>query len=271
MLSSSDQRFEFGKNWTHFLQGMNEDRIQEAIHSLVSKLDMTDFSGKTFLDIGSGSGLFSLAAHRLGAHVISFDYDRACVVCTQHLKEKYANTEIPWSIIQGSVLDQHFLDTLPRADIVYSWGVLHHTGAMMQAFNNIISLVKPQGKLFISIYNDQGGTSRRWHWIKKTYVAHPYLRLPLEIVCGVWLWKSFIICGIRQHPLDPFKLFRDYGNNNRGMSIRNDLKDWVGGYPFEVATPEVVFNFFKPYGFTLTHLKTCAGGIGCNEFVFTRP
>lgn len=101
-------------------------------------------------------------------------------------------------------------------------------------------------------------------------MAHPYLRLPLEIICGVWLWKSVIICGIVKHPLDPFKPFRDYGNNNRGMSVRHALKDWVGGYPFEIAKPEVVFDFFKPHGFTLTHLKTCAGGLGCNEFVFAK-
>lgn len=213
--------------------------------------------------------MFSLAAHRLGARVISFDYDAASVACTQRLKEQYGNPARSWEVMHGSVLDKSFLDTLPRADIVYSWGVLHYTGAMMQAFSNVVALVKPQGALFLSIYNDQDGSSRRWRWIKKTYVTRPYLRLPLEIICGAWLWKSFIICVIK-HSLDPFKLFRDYGQNNRGMSIRHDLKDWVGGYPFEVATPEKVFYFFKPHGFTLMHLKACAGGIGCNEFVFSR-
>lgn len=130
---------------------MNEDRIQEAIDSLVTKLNVTDLSGKTFLDIGSGSRLFSLAAHRMGAHVISFDYDPACVACTKHLKQTYGKPDFSWDIMQGSVLDQPFLDSLPRADIVYSWGVLHHIGNILQAFNNVVTLVKPQGKLFISI------------------------------------------------------------------------------------------------------------------------
>ena len=54
------------------------------------------------------------------------------------------------------------------------------------------------------------------------------------------------------------------------MSAKHDLIDWVGGYPFEVAKPEEVFGLVHPLGFELRHLKTCGGGLGCNEFVFER-
>ena len=52
------------------------------------------------------------------------------------------------------------------------------------------------------------------------------------------------------------------------MSRRHDLLDWVGGYPFEVATPEEVFAFCHDRGFELQELSTCGGGLGCNQFVF---
>jgi 2-polyprenyl-6-hydroxyphenyl methylase/3-demethylubiquinone-9 3-methyltransferase len=76
--------------------------------------------------------------------------------------------------------------------------------------------------------------------------------------------KDFLKTG------NPFKSWRHYALNNRGMSAYYDLVDWVGGYPFEVAKPEEVFGFFKAKGFTLLFLKTCGGGLGCNEYIFQR-
>jgi len=266
------ERFAFGKNWSGFLKHLTEERIQEAEKSLVEKLDLSDLKGKTFLDIGSGSGLFSLAAHRLGATVFSFDYDKDSVACTQYLKEKYGNQTdgTAWSVQQGSVLDQAFLAQFSKADIVYSWGVLHHTGHMMQAFENVSGLVKDGGYLFLSIYNDQGKASKRWKWIKENYNrSESFVKFLLLLCCLFRLWactvtKDFLRSG------NPLKTWVDYQKNNRGMSAWYDLIDWVGGYPFEVATPEVVFDFFKKKGFSLSYLKTCAGGLGCNEFVFRK-
>lgn len=54
------------------------------------------------------------------------------------------------------------------------------------------------------------------------------------------------------------------------MSLWYDMIDWLGGYPFEVATPEAIFRFFRDAGFVLEELRTCGGRMGCNEFVFRR-
>lgn len=54
------------------------------------------------------------------------------------------------------------------------------------------------------------------------------------------------------------------------MSHWHDWIDWVGGYPFEVAKPELIFDFYRDRGFTLHNMTTCGGGGGCNEFVFIR-
>ena len=268
----SQERFAFGKNWSGFLKHLTEERIQEAEKSLVEKLGLSDLKGKTFLDIGSGSGLFSLAAHRLGATVFSFDYDKDSVACTQYLKENHDNQAggASWSVQQGSVLDQAFLSQFGQVDIVYSWGVLHHTGHMMQAFENVSGLVKDEGYLFVSIYNDQGQASKRWKWIKERYNrSGSVIRFLLVFYTFFRQWtitliKDFLKTG------NPLKSWVGYQKNIRGMSAWHDLIDWVGGYPFEVAKPEGVFNFFKQKDFGLSYLKTCAGGLGCNEFVFRK-
>lgn len=264
----SKQRFAFGKNWSRFLKYLNEDRINEAEKSLQEKLGCSTLKDKIFLDIGCGSGLFSLAAHRLEATVYSFDYDIDSVNCTKHLKETYGNENTTWSIEQGSVLDQDFLKKFELVDIVYSWGVLHHTGNMQQALNNVSNLVKPNARLFISIYNNQGLTSKVWRKIKKCYTNIPISRPFLVTFCGLWLWKYNFAFGLIRHG-NPLKFWLNYGNN-RGMSAWHDLIDWVGGYPFEVAKPEEIFDFFKTKNFELQRLKTCAGGLGCNEFVFIK-
>ena len=265
----SELRFEFGKNWNNFLESLDENRIQEAETSLKNMLDISTLKGKIFLDVGSGSGLFSLAAKQLGAKVHSFDYDANSVRCTQYLKDKFFPKAKDWVVEQGSVLDKKYLKTLPKADVVYSWGVLHHTGNMFEAFENVVGQVKSNGYLFISIYNDQGAASHRWTWIKKKYNASGLIiRALLELYTLVRQWTITFIKDFLKNG-NPFKSWCQY-KKNRGMSAYHDLIDWVGGYPFEVAKPEEVFAFFKSKGFKLVHLKTCAGGSGCNEFVFQR-
>jgi SAM-dependent methyltransferase len=268
-VSDSKERFSFGKNWKNFLQYLNEERIVEAEKSLQEKLSCQNLKGKTFLDIGSGSGLFSLAAYRLGATVHSFDYDIESVNCTKYLKNKYAPDTNSWSVEQGSVLDEDFLNKFQQVDVVYSWGVLHHTGNMYQAFENVSKLVKDGGYIFISIYNDQGKASKVWKKIKKLYVSLPWLRGVLVVVCGVWIWKYRIAYGLMRYG-NPLKYIIEHSKNNRGMSAWHDVIDWVGGYPFEVAKPEQVFDFFKEKGLYLDKIKTCAGGLGCNEFVLIK-
>jgi 2-polyprenyl-3-methyl-5-hydroxy-6-metoxy-1,4-benzoquinol methylase len=264
-------RFEFGKNWGYFLEHLDEHRIKTAEASLLAKLNVSDLKDKTFLDIGSGSGLFSLAARRLGANVHSFDYDPQSVACTRRLKDTYFPNDPAWKIEEGSVLDENYIRSLGQFDIVYSWGVLHHTGDMWRAIGHAQLASKPGGKIFIAIYNDQGRWSRRWRLIKRLYNRLPkLLKLPYAvIVMGVRELPQIIKDVIRLSPGRYVRRWTRYADN-RGMSYWHDLVDWVGGYPFEVATPEQVFEFFKQRGFRLDTLKTCSGDLGTNEFVYTR-
>jgi len=262
------ERFEFGKNWIRFLSTLNDARIVAAQQSLQEMLEVDRLDGRTFLDVGSGSGLFSLGAVRLGALVHSFDFDPQSVACTRYLKERFAPSA-EWVVEEGSVLDKGYLHRLGRFDVVYSWGVLHHTGAMWEALENVAPLVRDGGKLFIAIYNDQGGASRRWKMIKRLYNKaplglKPFLFFPVMIICEGRAMLGRALRG--KNPLARWVQKETF----RGMSKWHNWVDWIGGYPFEVAKPEEIFDFYRIRGFCLTKMTTQAGSLGCNEFVFLK-
>jgi len=265
------ERFAFGANWTRFLAVLTDERIARAEASLSSMLDMRSLTGLSFLDVGSGSGLFSLVARRLGAHVTSFDYDPQSVACTAELKRRYFASDPQWVIRQGSVLDLEFLQTLGQFDLVYSWGVLHHTGQMWQALANVDALVRKNGRLFIAIYNDQGGASRRWLAVKKAYNRLPRVLRPVLAlgVAGFQEARYALIHLVRLSPRAYLSGILHY-EDDRGMSWWANKMDWIGGLPFEVGTPEAVFDFYRARGYRLERLTTCGGGHGCNQFVFRR-
>jgi 2-polyprenyl-3-methyl-5-hydroxy-6-metoxy-1,4-benzoquinol methylase len=258
------ERFQFGENWRRFLANLDEQRIAAAEESLRNMLEVADLEGRTFLDIGSGSGLFSLAARRLGARVHSFDYDPQSVACTKELRRRYFEDDPDWHVEEGSALDAAYVAALGKFDVVYSWGVLHHTGDMWRALENTVLPVRSGGLLFIALYNDQGGVSHRWTTIKKIYNRHRLLRGPIVAWSFARLFGGRFLKGLlRGRPM------KNLQTPTRGMSDWHDMIDWVGGYPFEVAGPGEIFEFFKQRGFTLTRLVT-THSLGCNEFVFRR-
>lgn len=265
------ERFEFGRNWNRFLSLLDDSRIAEAEESLKQMLEVPDLENKKFLDIGSGSGLFSLAARRLGATVHSLDYDPDSVACTKELRRRFFPNDNEWSIEEASVLDRDHIAGLGKFDVVYSWGVLHHTGQMWQALDNAQLPVAPGGKLFIALYNDTGSQSARWNEIKRTYNRLPRsLRVPFTLmVIAPGEAKSIIRSLITLKPGEYLRSWTQY-DRRRGMSRWRDIIDWVGGYPYEVSTPDEVFDFYRAKGFTLTKLNCGRVGLGCNQFVFEK-
>ena len=264
---SQGERFQFGANWEAFLSTLNDKHILEAEQSLKDMLSLDDLAGKHFLDIGSGSGLFSLAAKRLGAKVYSFDYDPKSVRCAEELKKRYYANDNGWFVDEGSILDDKYVASLGQFDVVYSWGVLHHTGNMNKALANAIAPLSDQGLLFIAIYNDQGIFSNLWKKIKKIYCSNWFGKILMSsIFIPFFIFQSMVIGIVKyRNPLGQFSNYK----KKRGMSIYHDWIDWLGGHPFEVAKPEDICRFYESHGLVLENIITTKR-FGCNQYVFQK-
>jgi len=264
-------RFAFGENWVRFLDTLDANRVESATRSLANMLGEQSLRGRSFVDVGCGSGLSSLAAMNLGAaRVHSLDFDPQSVACAQELQRRYFPDDNRWTVEEGSALDLAYLASLGRFDCVYSWGVLHHTGDMWRTISNVCSMVAEGGRLFIAIYADQGGSSDRWRIVKRSYNRCPSGLQPAfaAIAIAPLEMRAFLRLALRGRPLRYFKSWSGH-ERRRGMSHWHDIVDWVGGYPFEVATPEAVFEHVHQAGFELERLTTTRGH-GCHEFVFRR-
>lgn len=221
-------RFEFGNNWKKYAINIDERRIISAETSLTDMLGIETIQGKPFLDAGCGSGLFSLAAVRLGARKVhSFDFDENSVNTTKSVKETFAPDANNWIIERGDILDKDYLQRTGKHDIVYSWGVLHHTGDMWKAIENAASNVAENGILFISIYNDQGMASNAWRLIKKAYNALPGIAKGLvlyPVFIRIWL-PTFIRDFIKLKPFTTWKSYRENAECRHGGMLLTGLAD----------------------------------------------
>jgi 2-polyprenyl-6-hydroxyphenyl methylase/3-demethylubiquinone-9 3-methyltransferase len=264
---ADDRRFAFGDNWRRFLDRLDERRLAEAELSLKSLLALDDLRGLRFLDIGSGSGIFSLAARRLGARVRSFDYDQAAVECALILRQRYFAGDDQWTIGRGSVLDADFVSSLGTFDIVYSWGVLHHTGAMHRAIELAASRVKLGGLFAVALYRK---TRFCFFWTreKRWYVdAAPWQQRAARSLFTFLLRLALIV---RRRN---FKQYVANYHSVRGMDYETDVHDWMGGYPYESIGAAEVLEFMRRLGFECIRSKTkpySTGifGSGCDEYVF---
>ena len=264
-------RFGFGRNWRKYLSTLSDTDIEIAKRSLLTLVPTpngTDpaeaIKGKRFLDVGCGSGLFSLCARSAGCKVVSFDYDQDSVSCAKELRDRYFPGDSDWTVLQGSVLDKEFLSSLDTHDIVYAWGVLHHTGDMWSALDNVVDLTRNGGALCIAIYNDCGLRSKAWHEIKRFYNFNIVTKAVTSMVFVPYLLARRTIASIRTGS----NLFTTY-NRKRGMHVLTDIMDWIGGYPYEYAKCEEIVQFYSERGFLASKVIPTEG-TGNHQFCFVR-
>jgi SAM-dependent methyltransferase len=270
---SGTLRYEFGENWKSFVhRALDHERVARAIASLRRILGVEHLDGKVFLDVGCGSGLFSLAAAQLGAaRIIAFDSDPQSIEASRAVRASARVSPDRWQIREGSILDSAFLSEISSADVVYAWGVLHHTGALWRALDRAAGKVAPEGSLALAIYNRQdrliGGSTMWWH-VKRLYNRSPApLRRMMEAVHVGALAGRELTRGRW-----PFRMRREYtGDDARGMEFWHDVRDWLGGFPYEYASVEEVTRYLEGRHRFVPEYVNPTRGYGCNEFRFRRP
>jgi 2-polyprenyl-6-hydroxyphenyl methylase/3-demethylubiquinone-9 3-methyltransferase len=252
--------FKFGENWASFSKNLDEARIEEAKQSLKKLFGEHKLTGKSFLDIGCGSGLFSIAAARLGAcPVLGLDVDPVSVSTSQSNAARWLADSSEISFRQLSVLDAGQMRALGTFDVVYSWGVLHHTGEMTSALMNAAERVSADGDLMIAIYN-RHWSSLPWKWIKWLYNHAGKVGQRLL----VWVFVPVIFLAKWLVTLrNPLRM-------QRGMDFMHNIVDWVGGYPYEYASVEEMKAMLGTLGFEVLRVFPAKVPTGCNEFVCRR-
>lgn len=267
-LKQVESHFEFGENWLDYLRHVDEAAVAEAERGLLKLVPAEAIAGSRFLDIGCGSGLHSLAALRLGAReLVAVDIDPNSVKATSALLDKWA-PDANRQVRLLSVFDADPAE-LGTFDIVYSWGVLHHTGAMWEAVERASRLVRPGGLFAIALYQKRLSCGP-WKVEKRLYTAAPgVVRAGLR-----GLYKTAFFAGKLVTGRNPWRYVRDY-KSVRGMNWHNDVHDWLGGYPYELATPQEVDARLLAMGFepaTVLALKPGLGllGTGCAEYTYRR-
>lgn len=264
-MSGAGPEFSFGRNWEEFIgRHFSEERVEISRKHLLGFLERDDLTGLSFLDIGCGSGIHSLAAFRSGAKtILGIDVDPDSVETTKRIRE-WAGNPPNWQVLEGSILDEDLVAKIAPADVVYSWGVLHHTGDLWKAVRNSASLVKQGGLFYIALYEK---TARSDHWIavKQRYnVSDPWKKTIME---GIHVYNSFFRTWSPRGWARSIRYIAGY-RKSRGMEFWTDVRDWLGGWPYEPSTPEEVIHCcVKELG--LVHLKTKTGEANI-EYLFRR-
>jgi SAM-dependent methyltransferase len=255
-------KFSFGKNWLSYSKvALDGSKIAAAREAFLSLTRGMQLRGARFLDVGFGQGLTLFFAAEAGADVYGIDVDPLCAEAIQATQRFFPSAPLP-RIAIASILDEALVQAQQETggfDVVHSWGVLHHTGDMAKAFRNTGALVRGGGFLIISIYN-RHWTSPLWHGVKRIFN-----KLPRALQEGILL-SLYPLFYLRAR-----SLFGHAGElTDRGMDLRHDIRDWLGGYPYEYASPTEIQERFSELGFHLVRCELTRGFTGCNEFVFQK-
>ena len=263
-----DEHFAFGRNWERYAELIDPARIAWAEASILEFVAAEDIESSRFFDIGCGSGLFSLAALNLGAgEVVAGDVDPVSVSTTNKVLQA-AGPDGRWTVRECSVfeLDESDLGTF---DIVYSWGVLHHTGDMWRAIECAAQFVRPCGLLFLALYR-RTVLCGLWRIEKRWFTRGPdWYRAMVRQA-----YRLAFVAGLLATGRRPAAFFADY-RRKRGMDWMHDMEDWLGGYPYESVRPDALEAYLTKRGFALLTSKVRPGGLGllgsgCDEFLFRR-
>lgn len=259
-------QFDFGENWVQFTErALTREKVKQAKNDFIRLTSGINLDNIYFLDVGFGQGLSLLIAKQLGCKVLGCEINPKCIISLNKTMMHFPSIktkEIP--IVLGSILEKRILTKLKKRSeqgygIVHSWGVLHHTGNMKLAIENVSSLVQKNGYLILAIYNKHW-SSPMWKIIKKIYGGSPFV---IKKTIIYLLYPFILVAKIIVLRKNPFE-------KNRGMDFYYDTIDWIGGYPYEYASVEEISNLVNTFGFKLIRIIHTQVPTGCNQYVFQK-
>ncbi len=261
--------FAFGKNWSDYAKTITEEKINDAVKELSRLLNGYDLKGKTFLDIGSGSGIHSLAALKLGAKsIVAIDIDYNSTKTTQQTLAKYEEHHGQWKALNINIFESNAVID-EKFDVVYSWGVLHHTGDMKHALEQSISYLNNDGHLLIALYVATPFCGI-WKHLKWFYSKLPtLLQKPI-----LWLYSALRLIIMPLKGKNPITFLKNY-HKNRGMNFLHDGHDWLGGYPYQSISKTDLQKLLEKDDLELIYdykaeKRLAPLGTGCGEYHFIK-
>ena len=257
------KHFKFGENWKNFSNLIDNNRLKEAVTSLKKLTNKKSLNNLSFLDIGCGSGLSSLAAIQLNCKKIyAIDQDEQSIKTTKKVLQKSR-----FKKVKVEKKDLFTLNEKEKFDIVYSWGVLHHTGNMLEAIKKSTKMVSKNGILILALYK-KTKLCNLWKIEKYIYKSSPKVIQNFIKNLFIFLFKLAMILKRKN--------FSNYINDyktKRGMDFYHDVHDWLGGYPYESISFEEISKIMDKFGYKMIRsfqVKKQIGffGTGCDEYVF---
>tara|TARA_Y100001968_G_scaffold332789_1_gene392263 strand:+ start:3321 stop:4262 length:942 start_codon:yes stop_codon:yes gene_type:complete len=146
----------FSKQWDTYKEGralLTDPKFKNNVTKILCKeellVDESWFKGKKVLDAGCGNGRWSYGFAKMGADITCIDINQSAI---EETKKALVSFNVNKTFIQTSLEDlpNHLNDE--TFDLVFSWGVLHHTKKFNQSFENICRYCKEQGLLYLYLY-----------------------------------------------------------------------------------------------------------------------
>lgn len=131
-----------------FFDEIKEYRYTKYAPWMLKTFNFEQYKGKKVLEIGVGSGIDHLELAKSEAILTGIDITPKSIELTKKNLELHGYQS---NLLVADTENLPFKDE--TFDIVYSFGVLHHTPDIQKAIDEIFRVLKPRGKVLLSLYN----------------------------------------------------------------------------------------------------------------------
>ena len=224
--------------WTEYLPEYNASETHWKIF-----YSPQDIEGKSVLDAGCGTGIFSIIFARNGAaSVLGIDISEGSLETAKALKTKFDLENA--SFQKQDMLDLPFADE--SFDIVWAWGTVHHTTDPFKAMSELIRVLRAEGSILLAVY-----TRTRVTFLHEI-IRKALVRTPRKT------WKALSkILALVLSPVVYF--FKKREKSRKGEKLEELIMDWYFVPIRHYYYPEEIKVFLEEQGFTIEKYLPASG------------